>query len=541
MELLIAGGIALVGYNLSRTAPARPGDASRPARRAAQLGPSNEYAEPGNSTLQATREHVAKAAARWQAARDPALTGIVSPNTKLENAMVPFFRSAKSQNTNDAVKQTLLETFTGENTMDNSLTGTYRRKREVEAMFAPKENAAPVSSGGSGGNRPYERDMQRFVSGTVHNNVLPAQQVQVGRGVGVGPEVSATDGFHPMYRVMMKNVGGYKKNNLPGGVNHGYAPTSDNTNAPKAAYSVNNNPGALVYDMQRRPLMPTEAAVHAAAAQPAQRTGTRKAWLPEMDRFGMAAMGGGGPEARDMQEARHDGTDDPRRNHSLPGTNVTGAVAGMGGFVTANPETERRQCERREKRADLGGALKGPAAGAPPTAWLLPPTQRDATAKALMGAPGGAAALGHAMPRGDVFSRTLRDTQGDSKGPTGAMAAVRGGTMDNVHRYRRLDRQAIKRTNVEHYAPLPGRIGTVEPTRQAVALRQDDRQPLPPTIPSLPNTTYQRQLGKLTTTHNKLQVSNPRLDLSTATQQLQNNPFAHSLWGEGRVSAGLGA
>ena len=41
--------------------------------------------------------------------------------------------------------------FTGANSLGASATGTYRKKREVEAMFPPKQNAGPVTSSGSMG------------------------------------------------------------------------------------------------------------------------------------------------------------------------------------------------------------------------------------------------------------------------------------------------------------------------------------------------------------------------------------------------------
>ena len=195
MELLIAGGIALLGFGMST-----PGRDPRPTKRpkyAKQLGPSNEYIEPGNSTRGLEREHVERAEKRWRDARDPSLTGIATPHTKLTNAQLPFFTSARKQNTNDGVKQTLLETFTGANGMDSSVTGTYRNKREVEAMFSPSYSAQQVTSSGSSGNIMYDRQESRFENSPWQNNVLPAEKIYVGRGIGVGPEVAASDGFHP--------------------------------------------------------------------------------------------------------------------------------------------------------------------------------------------------------------------------------------------------------------------------------------------------------------------------------------------------------
>lgn len=527
MELLIAGGIALIGYNLSSDAPPRRPE--RRPKRVPRLGPSNEYAEPGNTTLDATKRHVALAAARWEAARDPALTGIVSPQTKLTNAMLPFFRSARSQNTNDAVKQTLLEKFTGATSMDTSLTGTYRSKHEVEAMFSPSQNAAAVTSGGTSGNHAVERDLRRYEPGIMHNNVLPAEQIRVGRGVGVGPDVAAADGFHPMYRVPVKNVGEYKKNNLPGQVNHGAAAGGKNASeVPRAELSVNQATGALVYDLERRPLQPTMASVLAPSEIPLQHDGNRKLWLHTGDRFGNP--GHAGHEARGTREARHDGRDDPDRNHSMPHINLDGTDAGVGGFTDYSYDRSRIDSQQREQLGG-NGFVSGPKARTAPTRHILPPTMRDVTSASLTG-PAAAASFGHSVHHLDEPRTTLRDTQGESSALFGTTAAVKGGMLDNVWRYKRLNRDGAKRALVEDHAPLPGRVNVTDSWEHAsVSLRNDADQRAPALFAPTPlDKTYQTNVGKRTAPNNKLPSNNPRLqDLSVAAKQLQSNPYAKSL------------
>lgn len=534
MELLIAGGIALAGYNLSGAAAPRP--RREPARRAAQLGPSTEYAAPGNGTLEQTRAHVAAAAARWEAARDPALTGVVNPNTvRLGNAPLPYFRSAKSQNTNDAVKQTRLEAFTGATGMDSSLTGTYRSKREVDALFRPGESAAPVTSAGSAGNRAVDRDLQRFEPGVMHNNVLPSQQVTVGRGVGVGPDVAATDGFHPMLRIPVKNVGDYKKNNLEGRVNHGAAPvTNTASQAAQPAFAPSQNAGALVYGMERRPLQRSRAAVLAPSEIPEQGDGVRPARVHGTDHFGNPARAG--PAVSAGLEARHGGRDNPDRNHGLPNINLGASSAGVGAFASAAFDPARLASCQREQGGGAG-FLAGPKARAAPTGHLLPATQRDMTCGPSVGPAGGAASHGQAVRHGDAPRATLRDTQGAAAGLVGVSAAVKGGAMDNVRRYRRLGREATKRQLVSDYAPQAGRAAGLltaeaQPGPGSVALRGDDaRRARAAFLPTLPNATYQDAVGSRTTPHNKLPTGNPRLqDLDLAAKQLQANPYARSLW-----------
>lgn len=524
MELLIAGGIALMGYNM---APARR-DAPQ-GRYAAQLGPSNEYSSPGNDTRALTQQHMALAEKRWREARDPALTGIVTPHTKLTNAMLPFFRSAKQQNTNDVVKQTRMEAFTGATAMDSSLTGTYRRKREVEAMFGPAAPAGPVTSSGTVGNPMYTRDDARFQPGAVHNNVMPAQQTTVGRGVGVGPDVAAADGFHPLHRVLHKNVGDYKKNNLPGQVNHGAAPTATPGAAPKT--SVNHNPGSLVYDQDRRPLLPGRAAVLAPSEHPQLTSGTlKRPRATDEDRFG-APAGPAGFEQRGFTENRvgYEGRDHGDRNHSLPPLNATGAAAGVGAFTHYAYDGARLGTQQRETRGG-NGFLTGPVARQMPSSILVQPTQRGAAAPYVGG--GGAGTRGGQAARlSDQPRVTLRDTQGDNAALFGTRAAVQGGTLDNVWRYDRLGRQAIKRPVTEG-RPMPGRMN-VQFGAGAVATREDDERRMAPgqrAMPTPSNPSASDSIGRLTTPSNKLSPENPRLDLGLAAEQLRTNPYATSLW-----------
>lgn len=544
MELLIAGGIALLGYNLTpgtaRRGTSRPGGAY-----AQQLGPSNEYDTPGNDTTALTKEHMALAEKRWRDARDPQLTGIVTPHTKLTNAMLPFFRSAKSQNTNDAVKQTLLETFTGANTLGESLTGTYRKKREVEALFAPAASAAGarVTSSGTVGNPAYDREDDRFLPGTFHHNVLPAEQITVGRGVGVGPDVLAADGFHPMHRVLLKNVGEYKKNNLPGQVNHG-APVQPNaaTEGDQAKVSVNHGAGALVYDQARRPMMPSRAAVLAPTEHGGLPHGTlKRPKAGEEDRFGNPARGLG-HEVRGAEETKlgyDSGRDHHDRNHILPWINSTAgaSTSATGAFTHYSLDPSRIRAQQREAPGCMGH-VTGPVARSLPAGVVLPATQREMTTTSYVGGVG-TNGSGMAVRTEDHARTTLRDTQGANPALFGTKAAVHGGTMDNVWRYRRLGR-ASKRPDREGRLPQPARINVqADPQSHgkgavgamgAVATKPDDTRPWNAALPSPFNAGYNEDAGRATAPLNKLPTANPRLDLSLAVDQLKTNPYASSLW-----------
>jgi len=528
MELLIAGGVALLGYGMST-----PGRAPRKSDRpgyARQLGPSNEYGEPGNDTRILDRGFVQAAEKRWLEARDPALTGVVTPHTKLSNAQLPFFRSAKKQNTNEAVKQTRLEMFTGANKLDNSLTGTYRSKREVQAMFSPSTSAQPVTSSGTSGNKMYDRQDPRFTNAPWQNNVLPAEQIRIGRGIGVGPDVPASDGFHPMYRVMLKNVGEYKKNNLPGRANHGAHAVAKSTKAAKVA--VNRNPGSTVYDQDRRPMMPSMAAVHAPTVQPelAQDPGSRPRPM-DMDRFGNPTRAGPGVRGAKQDKLGYDCGDNYDRNHTLPMLNVTGAAAGVGAFTHAAIDTQRIATQQREAHG-REGFVAGPTARRAPSGHLLPPTQRDMTGAAPIGGVGVIRSSG-ATRKLDEASVTLRDTQGVNTMLTGVRAAVTAGTLDNVWRYKRLDRDAKRADQLLAHMPAPARMNVMHGLEGMGATAQRERdatQPAAHGVPSIPNKAYNQAVGDFTAPVNKLPSANPRLDLGIAADQLRANPYAKSLW-----------
>jgi hypothetical protein len=534
MELLIAGGIALVGYGLSSGSAGGGGRGMRPQpSRAKRLARRDDLREPGTNTAPFTREHAALAEQRWLAARDPALTGVVTPNTRLTNAVLPFFSSAKKQHTSDAVKQTLMEKFTGATRMDSSMTGTYRNKREVEAMFKPGESAARVTSAGTAGNRAQQRQDARYESGIVQNNVLPAEQLRVGRGVGVGPDVAATDGFHPMYRVMLKNVGEYKKNNLPGQVNAGASYVSSRTQGLPVA--VNKNAGALVYDQERRPLLPSKAAVNAARVYPqAVPDGLQAPKLLEEDRFGNPSFLG--PNLSAGLETRPTclGGDYDDRNLSLPTLNLTGATAGVGAFKHAAFDGRKFVSQQREEPGRPGN-VTGPVSRRVPSGHVLSPTQRDMTSPWPVGGVGVVRSTGETR-RADAPKHTLRETQVHSQHVTGTMAAVRAGTLDNVWRYKRLGRDTLKKADaLVSETPGPQRINMLagKEALGSTALRRDDDavQTTQPFMPTVPDMRHADKPGRRTKPLNKLPQSNPRLDFGMAGDQLRDNPYAQvRLW-----------
>lgn len=142
------------------------------------------------------------------------------PYTVTTTNQVPFFRSERSQNTNDAVKDRRLATFTGVNMIE------FEHKQEVEAPV-PTPDLTNVY--GSVFVPDVER-YQTYVENGSHNNTTPFETQRVGPGLGLKNEETADGGFHQFYRIKPGNVNGYRKHNYEGRVIHGKNNVDNRTN-----------------------------------------------------------------------------------------------------------------------------------------------------------------------------------------------------------------------------------------------------------------------------------------------------------------------
>jgi hypothetical protein len=130
---------------------------------------------------------------------------VIGGQTDISNN-VPFFRSMKSQNTNNMVKDRRLETFTGVNNVD------YAPKRE-------RESDTPVKGLTNIYGTTFAPDMERYngyVTNGVQNNVTPFEKQYVGPGLGVSVDTPSAGGFHQRFRILPDNVNGYRKNTFGG-------------------------------------------------------------------------------------------------------------------------------------------------------------------------------------------------------------------------------------------------------------------------------------------------------------------------------------
>ena len=167
----------------------------------------------------------------------------------------PMFKSERTQGTNPRTTQFKTELFTGATRADVSETGTWKHRKETEApRFHPTESAAAVTSSGRTDNPTFAQNgvRDRYVASATQKNVLPAEQLRVGPGLGYGANVASADGFHPFLRVMPNNVGEYKLTQLPGGVVPGAAHIGQGTSRD---FVQNKNKNSLkFYERNKYPL-----------------------------------------------------------------------------------------------------------------------------------------------------------------------------------------------------------------------------------------------------------------------------------------------
>ena len=254
MELLSIA--AIIGYGLYNSQEGREPRQDR-NKYADILGSGNGVREDYDTKpTDMVRKYRKKAEKRWKQAQVPKQSGIITPNMRPSEVM-PYFTSGKTMNTNTDYKQRKLELFTGDVLEGTSVSGTYRHKVEADTMFGMTPQGR-VGSSGTVGNAPGDAELAkaRSITARTHNNVLPAEQLRVGPGLGVGPEVAATGGFHQFYRQLPLNVNDYKLTTLPGGVVSG-GTTMGGKGEIQQVSSINHNPGALVIPYDERPPLAT--------------------------------------------------------------------------------------------------------------------------------------------------------------------------------------------------------------------------------------------------------------------------------------------
>jgi hypothetical protein len=200
MEYLLLGGLAYAGQQYAKLSTGKK--MHQDPRGSAEV-PTTSFEDVQTDFHNKMDKHL----------KDPATINIVNPQ---ENNNLPFFKSERSQNTNDGLKDRRLSTFTGVNTTD------YHHKQEVEA---PKPTRDLTNVNGS--ISAIDKDRYTMNVAPSNNNYLPFTQVQVGPGLGLKASDPASGGFHQNVRVLPGNPNGYRKHNHEGRVITGKAPVSN--------------------------------------------------------------------------------------------------------------------------------------------------------------------------------------------------------------------------------------------------------------------------------------------------------------------------
>ncbi len=511
MEVAILGAIGLLGYitsgKESRAAgPEAPAQPLPSHRHAYPFGPGTEV----QRVLEADREATKR---RWEQAMQPQLTGVVTPNTKPDAGPLPFFRSAKTQHTNDGVKQRRMELFTGAVDLRTSQTGTYSRKQEVPGMFAPELSATRLTSGGRSAGTPFGIDQgARYKPSVLQNNVVPTEQQRVGPGLGVGVEVAARDGFHPMMRILPKNVGEYRKHTLPGGLVVGSAHV---TSRPSEPAFVQAGPPRF-WEQRRLPTAPTKAAVNGATERPTQTIGACGGRMTGEEYYGGAGRSSAYVGAFQPTRDRFD-------NHTAENeTNVTAARHGTGAFAKASHDRTRIASQHREQEQQYDGMVTGARTHTAEQMYLLPQTNRSIHVTDVAGNPASAVDTGEVRPQ-DRVDRTLREHLHPDSQPGVATPYIRGHSVTATQKW--LDRDAKR---YQHHlvgwmppAHLPTDVRVPGMVQVTPRLEMPDMPSLPTTATPLAIAPLGKSAGNLV----KLPTENRRLDLSLASDQLKDNPL----------------
>ncbi|AGE52836.1 hypothetical protein PBCVCZ2_364L [Paramecium bursaria Chlorella virus CZ-2] len=334
MELLALAGI--IGYGLYSSQEGREPRQDRNTYRNIMDGGNGVDEEYDTKPTQMVKNYRKKASKRWKEAQVPKQSGIITPNQRPSEVM-PFFTSGKTMNTNPEMNQRRMELYTGQVLDGFSTSGTYKHKQEANNFFGMTAQGR-VGSDGTVGNMPGDTELlkARSVNSHQHNNVMPAEQLRVGPGLGVGPEVAATGGFQQFYRQLPLNINDYKLTQLPGRLVPGSGTAlAGGKGEVQQIQSVNHNPGALVLPYDERPSLPTTNGAILAATQYGDEPRGFSGLKPFESYQGVGEADVSAPQGRYVDQTRGrprtgDGQTDPIINPN--GTSVAGGA--VGGYVT---------------------------------------------------------------------------------------------------------------------------------------------------------------------------------------------------------------
>jgi hypothetical protein len=154
-----------------------------------------------------------------------------------------------------SIRTTLLNAKAGSYNEDPGVSsyGVTRQQKIEQPNFS---DIKPDSSRNPFGSKTVDFRDRPWVSG-IMNNLAPAEKLQVGPGLGIGPDVAASGGFQQVYRVLPNNVGAYRLTTLEGRP----GPAWDISGGAPAVVGElgHNRPEKTAYLLERRPALPSRA------------------------------------------------------------------------------------------------------------------------------------------------------------------------------------------------------------------------------------------------------------------------------------------
>lgn len=189
MDLMLIGGIAILGYELNK-------------KKAKQLKHSKTtkvdtsyetYPLPSSHEVEKNKQKLEKRV----------IEHFNHPKTIGNHNLVPFFKSEKSQNTNDDMKDRRLQMFTGINNDEE-----FKHKKEVETFTNFQNKNEQLIKGSK--SQPFDKN--RYEASLLQTNNLPFEQIRVGKGLGIDANIDADGGFHSQFRIKPDNINSYRKN-----------------------------------------------------------------------------------------------------------------------------------------------------------------------------------------------------------------------------------------------------------------------------------------------------------------------------------------
>jgi hypothetical protein len=503
MEVILVGGLALFGYELSK-------NGKKPRKQPEKIKMvrfENEYPIKDDETLKGTNE-IHRYANRY--------------NHNLEAS--------------DTFKQDRLERFIG--TTDY----VYQTKIEQGPLFKPTEMKSTIGSDGRA-ITPVTIDenkrIERYLATGKMDGVRPIQQVNVGRGLN--SDSAAKGGFHDMTRILPENVNSYNKQTFTGRMIPGRALT---TERPQTTQVDSNRP-ERGYTLDQRPAMAGKSDYTAG-----HRRGEYMMQCTNRDSIGEHVGGAGGVEAHTITSQGYTRTRDTTSQgfHGNPGQSIGNYTTGK--FVM--PGTERGECgivtnisgnrgnsvyntnyldpTLREQENSYEGHISNSqfnAGGYTTDSTTLQTTNRQMTSSSYAGTLTGNVKGGWTSR--PTAQMTTRETTGNYQASGPAFGNYGTNTYSLKH-----GAEASTKAGGRAYAPPPGRrneLANPEEIMQNTLVREDanaNRSSGGLKATGLNNYTNIKQLGRIEETHG-VPSKNTRAVLDIAKTQLEQNPYNHSI------------